>query len=91
MTVYAPFHPYGLLELHGLLLHQVAVAALAFDLGSRVLAMAEEYKVGHFVDALGGNLPLGHIDVAHFALRDRREASEVPARGLLMAGDTLQL
>ena len=46
VTIYAPLHLYGLLDLDDLLLHDVAVTTLALDLCHRVLTVAEENKVG---------------------------------------------
>jgi hypothetical protein len=68
VTIYAPLHLYGLLDQDDLLLHDVAVTTLALDLCHRVLAVAEENKVGQFVEAARRNFSICGTDVTHFAL-----------------------
>jgi len=53
------------------------MAFLTVNPSNGVLAVIEEYKVRQLVHTLRWNLPLSHIDVAHFTLRDRREAGAI--------------
>jgi hypothetical protein len=91
MAIHTPFHRYGLLKLNGLLSHHVAMAAFAFDFGNGMFFVAEEYKIGYFVEAARRNLPLGHFYVTHSALLHRRKTCQVRTFRILVARHTLQL
>ncbi len=58
---------------------------------SRMLAVAEEHEVRHFVYAARRNGALRHRDVAHLALLHGGEAGKVPGRCGLVARNALQL
>ena len=90
VAIDTPLHFHGLLDLHDLLLQDVAVATFAFHFGGHVLPVTEENKVGRFIDATGWNLPVGHIHVTDATLGNYRKPRQVPARRFLVAGDTLE-
>ncbi len=87
MTVYTPLHPDRLLRLHACLQCNVAMTALALQLGGEMPGVAEEHKIGHFVDAPRRYCALAHFDVAYPALLHRGEPREIPAGGPLVAGN----
>ena len=91
VTVHAPFHLHRLLKLYGFLLHHVAVTTFALHPGSRMRAVAEEHKIGHFVKPARGNFPLRHVDVTDAALVHRRKSREVASGGLAMAAYAREL
>jgi len=91
VTIYAPLHLYGLLDLEDLLLHDVAMTSPALDFCHRMLTVAEENKVGQFIEAARRNFSICHIDVTDFALLRCRETCQVTARRVLVARDALQL
>ena len=87
MAVYTPLHPDRLFRLHAGLQRNVAMAALAPEPGGEMPGVAEEHKIGHFVDAPRRYGALAHFDVAYPALLYRGEPREIPAGGPLVAGN----
>lgn len=71
--------------------HHVAMAALAFYLRRRMLAMAEEYKVRQIVNPLRRNLPVrSYIDVTNFALSHSGKARAIAGLTIAMTRHALQ-
>jgi hypothetical protein len=91
VTIDAPFHFDRLLKLHDVLLHHIAVAAFALHLGGCVRAVAEEYKIGRFVNPARGNFPVRHVDVTDAALLHRRKSSQVASGGFAVAAYAREL
>lgn len=91
VAIDAPFHLGWILQRYCILLHHVAMAALTVDLGGCVFAMVKEYEFRQLVNALRRDLPLGHIDMAHFALHQSGKARAIASFGFTMARNALQL
>lgn len=67
------------------------MAALAFYLRQRMLAMAEEYKVRQIVYPLRRDLPVrSHIDVANFALSHSGKARALAGSAIAVTRHALQ-
>jgi hypothetical protein len=91
MTIQAPFHLERILHLYCVARHHVAMAALAFYLCRRMLAVAEEYKVRQIIYPLRRNLPVrSHIDVANFALSQSGKARAIAGLAIVVTRHAFQ-
>lgn len=91
VAVDAPLHLQGLLETHGLLRRDIAMAPCASDLRRGMRAVAEEDKIRQLMKDLEWYLPLSQIDVTTLTLRKRWKARAIGRLAFPMARRTLQL